>query len=116
MGKTPGEIGGYDRDRGPDAHGISVTHVDVRAVPQRPQEPEQLRMGIEQTRAEMSETIDAIQERLTPQHLKQQTKETVREQFQGAKDRVYGATIGGAEQLAKGAGTSMMDRKPSSKV
>ncbi len=54
----------------------------------------QIEAEIEQTRAEMSETINAIQERLSPQHLAEQ-----------AKDAVYDATIG----TAKGVGSNMLE-------
>lgn len=37
------------------------------------------RAEIEQTRAELSETIDAIEEKLSPEHLKEQAKESVKQ-------------------------------------
>jgi ElaB/YqjD/DUF883 family membrane-anchored ribosome-binding protein len=46
----------------------------------------------------MSETIGAIQERLNPQRFRDQTK-----------DAVYAATIGQAQQTAKGTGSTMLD-------
>ena len=52
-------------------------------------DPEVIRNRIEETRANMSETVDHIQERLSPDHLKQQVQESVRE-----------ATIGRVEQMA----------------
>jgi ElaB/YqjD/DUF883 family membrane-anchored ribosome-binding protein len=51
------------------------------------------KIEIERTRADMSETVDAIQERLSPQNLKEQ-----------AKDRVKEATVGRAEQAMNDAG------------
>ena len=67
--------------------------------------PEEIREEIEQTRLEMGETIDAIQERLSPDHMKEQ-----------AMGAVLAATIGraeeavdGATQTVKGAGTRMID-------
>lgn len=51
-------------------------------------DPAQIRAEIEQTRARMGQTIDQIQERLSPARLKQQTKETIRE-----------ATIGKVEEM-----------------
>ena len=45
------------------------------------------RVEIERTRAGMSETVDAIQERLSPENLKEQ-----------AKDRVKEATVGKAQE------------------
>jgi len=52
------------------------------------------RTEIERTRADMSETVDAIQERLSPGNLKEQ-----------AKDRVKEATVG----KAQGAGSTIME-------
>ena len=57
-------------------------------------EIEVTRVEIERTRAGMSETVDAIQERLSPENLKEQ-----------AKDRVKEATVGKAQE----AGSSVMD-------
>jgi len=60
---------------------------------------------IEQTRAEMSGTIDAIQERLNPDHLKDQAREMVRDATIGrAQDMVNDAT-----ETAKDAGMSVVD-------
>ncbi len=49
------------------------------------------RVEIERTRADMSETVDAIQDRLSPQNLKDQ-----------AKDRVKEATVGKAQEAGSG--------------
>lgn len=49
------------------------------------------RTEIERTRADMSETVDAIQERLSPQNIKEQ-----------AKDRVKEATVGRARDAKSG--------------
>jgi ElaB/YqjD/DUF883 family membrane-anchored ribosome-binding protein len=57
-------------------------------------EVEATRVEIERTRAGMSETVDAIQDRLSPENLKQQ-----------AKDRVKEATVGKAQD----AGSGIMD-------
>jgi len=67
----------------------------------------EIRAGIEETRAEMSETIEAIQERLNPQHLKEQVKDQVREQFQEAKATVREATIGKAEDMVRNVGDTL---------
>jgi len=68
-------------------------------------DPEQIRRQIERTRADMSETIDAIQDRLSPERVAGQVKEQVRE-----------ATIGRAEHMvndmtdsAREAGYGLMD-------
>jgi ElaB/YqjD/DUF883 family membrane-anchored ribosome-binding protein len=52
------------------------------------EDPNRIRGDIEGTRTQMSQTIDEIQERLSPQRLVNETKETVRE-----------ATLGRAEQV-----------------
>lgn len=70
---------------------------------------EQIRAEIEDTRAEMSQTINEIQERLSPEHLMGQVKETVREATIGKVERVMdkvGETIGGVAEPAREA----MDR------
>lgn len=58
----------------------------------REQDPGELRAEIEVTRAEMTETLNAIQERLNPQRLKQEATEQVR-----------AATVGRVETLAEDA-------------
>src|SRR3712207_2351501 len=45
------------------------------------------RAEIERTRADMSETVDAIQERLSPENLKEQPKDRVKEATVGRADR-----------------------------
>ena len=57
-------------------------------------EIERTRAEIERTRADMGETVDAIQYRLSPENLKEQ-----------AKDRVKEATVG----KAQGAGSTIME-------
>jgi ElaB/YqjD/DUF883 family membrane-anchored ribosome-binding protein len=85
---------------------------------------EQLRAEIEDTRADMSQTINEIQERLSPEHLMGQVKETVREATIGKVERVmerFGETISGVTEPArevaglagntiKEVGTSVADR------
>jgi len=63
-------------------------------------ETAEIRAGIDETRVEMSETIDAIQERLNPQHLKEQVKEQVRD-----------ATIGKAEHMIRNASDTLSEAR-----
>jgi len=77
---------------------------------------EQLRADIEDTRAEMSQTINEIQERLSPEHLMGQVKETVREATIGKVEKVMdkvGETISEvaepAREMAGRAGTVIKD-------
>jgi len=71
----------------------------------------EIRANIEQTRADMSETIEAIQERLNPQHLTEQVKEQVKEQFEDAKATVREATIGKAEDMVRTAGDTVSEAR-----
>lgn len=77
-----------------DAYGDTAPATDGSADATYEATTQQIAAEIEQTRAEMSETINAIQERLSPQHLADQ-----------AKDAVYEATIG----TAKGVGSNMLE-------
>jgi hypothetical protein len=52
------------------------------------QRSDQLKADIEDTRAEMGQTLNEIQERLSPEHLMDQVKETVREATIGKVERV----------------------------
>ncbi|MBW3636145.1 MAG: DUF3618 domain-containing protein, partial [Armatimonadetes bacterium] len=78
MGTTTDEMTGRDPYVYRSAH---TTADDETAV-----KTEEIRDEIEHTRAEMSQTIDELQEKLSPQHIKEQVKDSVRE-----------ATIGRAE-------------------
>lgn len=66
---------------------------------------------IAQTRGELGDTIDEIQRRLSPEHVKEEAKESAleladyakqaaREAIQEARDAVRGATIGRIEEMA----------------
>ena len=59
------------------------------------------RVEIERTRADMSETVDAIQDRLSPQNLKEQ-----------AKDRVKEATVARAREARSGIVDTITRRTP----
>lgn len=70
-------------------------------------EAARLRAEIEQTRAGMGETIDAIQERLSPENIKEQVMEQVGEAVQSAKDTVREATIGRVEKAMENVSESI---------
>jgi ElaB/YqjD/DUF883 family membrane-anchored ribosome-binding protein len=66
--------------------------------------PEQIRAEIEDTRAEMSQTINEIQERLSPENVMEQVKEKVREATVGKVEKVMdrvGETIGEVTEPAR---------------
>ncbi|MBV9279209.1 MAG: DUF3618 domain-containing protein, partial [Chloroflexi bacterium] len=85
---APADTGGAYA--GPADDGAGVTDADDEIGATRAQ--------IEQTRANMSETIDAIQEKLSPSNL-----------VQGAKDSVREATIGKASQMVSDAGDTVQE-------
>jgi ElaB/YqjD/DUF883 family membrane-anchored ribosome-binding protein len=67
------------------------------------QDAAEIRSGIEQTRADLSDTIDALQEKLDPGRIAEQVKGQIREKatdaYETAKDAVKEATIGKAEKI-----------------
>jgi hypothetical protein len=68
------------------------------------EDTEQLRAEIEDTRAEMSQTINEIQERLSPENVMDQVKEKVREATVGKVERLMssvGETIGEVTEPAR---------------
>lgn len=71
----------------------------------------EIRADIEQTRAEMSETIEAIAERLNPTNIKEQVKEQVVEQAREVRDNVREATIGRAEDMVRNAGETVSEAR-----
>lgn len=70
----------------------------ITAAADSEENPEQIRAEIEDTRAVMSQTINEIQERLSPDHLMGQVKETVRD-----------ATIGKVERVVETVGETISD-------
>ena len=109
---------------GQDANQMSATSTD---------DPEVIAADIAQTRAEMSGTIDAIQQRLSPDALGEQAKEkvedlteqakeaareavqeakeAVRETLLEARDNVREATIGRVETMVRNAGDTAQDTR-----
>jgi ElaB/YqjD/DUF883 family membrane-anchored ribosome-binding protein len=67
------------------------------------------RAEIEQTRAEMSETIDAIKEKLSPHHLVEQAKETVREATVGRAQEAVSNVVDTAREAVSNAGETVRD-------
>jgi ElaB/YqjD/DUF883 family membrane-anchored ribosome-binding protein len=72
-----------------------------------------IRSDIEQTRADMTETINALQEKLDPDKIAAQVKEKVKESagdaMDAAKDTVRDATIGRAERMVSNVADSISD-------
>ncbi len=72
-----------------------------------PEETEKIKAQIEETRAEMGETIDAIQDRLSFSNLSEQVSEHVNHAVETAKGAVYDATIGKAVTTMKNIGNEL---------
>ncbi len=93
----PEEIGRDPLDRREpldplDARKPAPVEEEIRERAQSGDEVARTRTEIEHTRAEMGETVDALQERLSPHNLKEQAKvqakETARETGSGLVDRI----------------------------
>jgi hypothetical protein len=68
---------------------------------------EDIRAKIEETRAGMGETIDAIQERLSFANISEQVSEQVSNALETAKETVYDATIGKVVDLMRNTGNGI---------
>jgi ElaB/YqjD/DUF883 family membrane-anchored ribosome-binding protein len=74
-------------------------------------ETEHIKTQIEETRSQMGETIDALQEKLSFSNLSEQVSEHVSNAIETAKNSVYDATIGKAVGLMKNMGDGISDSK-----
>lgn len=77
----------------PDSAVTGTPPTTAAAAGTTDEDPEVIREQIERTREDMSATLNELQERLSPQHIAQQAKESVRE-----------ATVGRVQQLMGTAG------------
>jgi hypothetical protein len=71
-------------------HSTTAGEASRDGVDAADQEEQQLRASIEHTRADMSETIDELQERLNPANVKEMMKERLVEKVQLAKETIIG--------------------------
>lgn len=96
-----------------------ATETDINGTDSSAQSPEAVGEQIEQTRSQLSATLDAIQAKLDPERLKAQAVETIKETAEHAKEQVvqtardatreavdsaHDATIGRAEEFVHHAG------------
>lgn len=72
-----------------------------------PAETDHIKAQIEETRAQMGETIDAIQEKLSFANVSEQVSEHVSNAIGSAKDTIYDATIGKAVTFMKNTGNEI---------
>ncbi|MEP7212569.1 MAG: DUF3618 domain-containing protein [Acidobacteriota bacterium] len=73
----------------------------------QPEETEHIKAQIEETRSQLGETIDAIQERLSFANVSEQVSEQVSNAIESAKDSAYKATIGKAVGFMKNLGNEI---------
>ncbi len=113
MGKTTGEIEPGDPLDRTEEEWSAAGPSDVNTVDQADQQATELRLNIEHTRAEMSETIGALQEKLDPARIAEQVKEQIRvkanEAYDTAKESLREATIGRAEKLMENVSDKVSD-------
>lgn len=74
-------------------------------------ETEHIKAQIEETRSQMGETIDALQEKLSFSNLSEQVSEHVNNAIETAKNSLYDATIGKAVGYMKDMGDGITDTK-----
>lgn len=99
------ERNNLDRPNGSlDDDAVRRDSFDLSADDERDRETDQIREQIEETRGQMGETIDAIQDKLSFSNLSEQVSEHVNNAVETAKDAVYGATIGKAATFMKNFG------------
>lgn len=87
-----------------DEKALTVASTDLETDDDSSAQSEQLKNQIEETRAQMGETIDQIQEKLSFSNLSEQVSEHVNNVVDTAKEAVYDATIGKAAIMMKNIG------------
>lgn len=108
MAEKTDELTSLDRidpaDAGPEAVGRPV---NAGTDQEAPEEAGDLRSQIEETRSQMGETIDAIQEKLSFSNISEQVSEQLNNAIETAKNTVYDATIGKAVNYMKDMGSEI---------
>jgi len=97
-----GPVGQNQRNTGDDA----LSEGQLTSVPTEDEEIAAAHINIEQTRVEMSETVDAIQEKLSPAHLAQQSKDVVRDATVGMVQDVAGSVVDTAKGVVSRPGST----------
>jgi gas vesicle protein len=115
MGKGADEMSRKDEyvveARRTDADDLVDGELQAKSAAEPEEQVTEIRESIEHTRAEMSETIDELQERLSPSYLKAQVKEQVIEQYKQVRDTVREATIGKVEDMVERVSDSVYETR-----
>ncbi len=116
MGEATNEvrsINDLNRSKVEPLSGVSAPRGDEELGEEGGREATQIRIGIEQTRANLTETIDALQDKLDPSRIAEQVKDQIREKateaFDTAKIAVKEATIGRAEKMVASVSETVTD-------
>jgi ElaB/YqjD/DUF883 family membrane-anchored ribosome-binding protein len=116
MGEGTDQIGPRDEFEDPVIRRSSVSRVSgvshEEAGSDNP-ETARIRSNIEHTRADLSETINALQDKLDPSRIAEQVKDQIREKateaYDTAKQAVKEATIGKAEKIMSNVSETVTD-------
>lgn len=104
MGKGPGEVVGSDPVEASqlDMSGDELEGSPPASAPREDEEIAAARADIEQTREEMSGTIDAIEEKLSPGHLKERATESIKQATVGKATQALDAARRNSKEAARG--------------
>ena len=109
MAQESGGLTKYDEtpDASPVKFGENEDRTENETDPVVSDETVRLHSEIEETRENLGETIDAIQERLSIANLSEQVSEKVGDVIESAKESVYEATIGKVVNFMQKQGTGL---------
>ena len=100
-------INRYDADHSTPAHAHDEFTSGQTGGGDDTEQTDQIKSQIEETRSQMGETIDAIQDKLSFSNLSEQVSEHVNNAVETAKVAVYDATIGKAANIMKNFGDEL---------
>lgn len=107
MAEKTDELTSLDRIDPADTNMAAGDRSPANGADEAPEEAEHLRSQIEETRHQMGETIDAIQEKLSFSNISEQVSEQLNNAIETAKNTVYDATIGKAVNYMKDMGSEI---------
>jgi ElaB/YqjD/DUF883 family membrane-anchored ribosome-binding protein len=114
MGETTNEVGhgGERRNQSDDRSSVRTTQ-STADLAEEGRNTAQIRSDIEQTRADLSDTIGVLQEKLDPSRIAEQVKDQLREKateaYDTAKTAVRDATVGKAEKIMANVSETVTD-------
>ena len=106
MVKESGELVNINATESTDVSSIARSEFDEDST-DISEETDEIRAQIEDTRVEMSETIDAIQKRLSYANISEQVSDQVNNAIETAKGSIYDATVGQVVNYMRNAGDEL---------